>query len=131
MVPVIDPHEMKLRERRLVQSYQKYMHLRGSTARAHRIISTNGISITCDLYDEGRGNLIEAKGLIARQSLRMAIGELADYVRFFPRRPRLAVLLPARPSADLEQLLRSQGIYTIWQSEPAKFSDNSPGHRFV
>jgi hypothetical protein len=90
-----------------------------------------GISITCDLYDKRRGNLIEAKSVIDRPSLRMAIGELADYVRFISRRPQLAVLLPARPSADLEQLLRSQGVYTIWQSEPAKFADNSANHRFV
>jgi hypothetical protein len=52
-------------------------------------------------------------------------------VMFISRRPQLAVLLPARPSADLEQLLRSQGVYTIWQSEPAKFADNSANHRFV
>lgn len=131
IVPASEIREMKLRERRLVQSYQRYLRGRGSSARPYRIRLSDGISITCDLYDEKRGNLIEAKGLIDRPSLRMAIGELADYARFIPRRPRLAVLVPARPSADLEQLLRSQGVHTIWQSEPAKFADNSSNHRFV
>lgn len=131
IVPASESREMQLRERRLVQSYQRYLRGRGSSARAYRMPLSDGISVTCDLYDEKRGNLIEAKSAIDRPSLRMAIGELADYVRFISRRPQLAVLLPARPSADLEQLLRSQGIYTIWQSEPAKFADNSANHRFV
>ncbi len=131
IVPASESREIKLRERRLVQSYQRYLRGRGSSARAYRISLSDGIFITCDLYDEKRGNLIEAKSVVDRSSLRMAIGELADYAQFMPRRTQLAVLPPARPSADLEQLLRSQGIYAIWQSEPAKFADNSSKQRFV
>jgi|SRR5579885_1064876 predicted RNA-binding protein with PUA-like domain len=131
IVPASAQREIQLRERALVKSYQSYMRRRGSAARAYRIPLSDGISITCDLYDKKRGNLIEAKSVVDRPSLRMAIGELADYAQFMPRGTQLAVLLPARPSADLEQLLRSQGMYTIWQSEPAKFADNSSKQRFV
>jgi len=62
---------------------------------------------------------------------RMAIRELADHARFIHRRPRLGVVVPARPFSGFEELIRSQGIYTIRQSEPAKFADNSLNRRFV
>ena len=131
IVPASEAHEMLLQERHLVKSYQKYLKAQGSSASAYRFPLQQGVSIVCDLYDKQRGNLIEAKAVIDRPSLRMAIGELADYVRFIGGRPQRAVLLPARPSADLEELLRSQGVHTIWQSEPAHFADNTKDHRFV
>jgi hypothetical protein len=70
IVPASESREIKLRERRLVQSYQRYLRGRGSSARAYRISLSDGIFITCDLYDEKRGNLIEAKSVVDRSSLR-------------------------------------------------------------
>ena len=58
----------------------------------------------------------------------MAIGELADYARFLvDLSPRLAVLLPERPYADLEHLLTSQKIAAVWKSALGNFEDNSGG----
>lgn len=59
--------------------------------------------------------------------IRMAIGQLADYSRFFEPKPRLAVLLPTRPRKDLEALLTSQGIDAVWRTEDGGFEDNAAG----
>jgi hypothetical protein len=34
-----------------------------------------------DLYDKTTGTLVEAKGSVKRESIRMAIGQIADYRR--------------------------------------------------
>ena len=59
--------------------------------------------------------LIEAKGTVAREALRMAIGQLMDYRRFAPDETRLAVLVPERPRPDLMALLDSAGVHSIWR----------------
>ena len=82
-----------------------------------------------DLYDQTRQNLIEAKGTGSREAVRMAIGQLADYGRFTPKDTATAVLLPERPRQDLEALLRSQGISSVWQVGSG-FDDNA-GERFT
>jgi hypothetical protein len=70
--------------------------------------------IFCDICDKTSDLLIEAKGTVAREALRMAIGQLMDYRRFAPADTRLAVLVPERPRADLQALLESAGVHTIW-----------------
>jgi hypothetical protein len=51
----------------------------------------------CDVYDATAGLLIETKGTVAREALRMAIGQLMDYRRFAPDGTKLAVLVPEKP----------------------------------
>ena len=68
-----------------------------------------------DLYDRTTGTLIEAKGSVERDAIRMAIGQLTDYRRFVDGGPNdLGVLLPSEPRADLLALLTSQNIMAIW-----------------
>jgi hypothetical protein len=64
-----------------------------------------------DLFDATTGTLVEAKGTVERNAIRMAIGQLADYKRFVEDgQPRhLAVLVPSQPRRDLRELLASQG----------------------
>ena len=124
-------HEIEFGERRLVRAYLDYMRRKGSRPRPYTIRLRGENPIACDLYDKRRRNLIEAKGVASRESVRMAIGQLADYVRVIHPRPKLAVLLPIRPRADLEKLLLSQTVHTIWQGRDGDFSDNSPGERFT
>jgi hypothetical protein len=131
LVAGTDPHEMELRERRLVRAYQRYLQRKGARPRPDAIRLSGENSIACDLYDKRRRNLIEAKSIVCRESVRMAIGQLADYVRFIRPRPKMAVLLPVRPRADLEELLRSQTIHVIWQTEDGNFTDNSTELRFT
>ena len=79
-----------------------------------------------DLYNETRGQLIEAKAGTSRSDVRMAIGQLADYARMIKPSPRCAVLLEARPSQDLIDLLHSQDFAVIWRDGPG-FCDNVGG----
>ena len=57
--------------------------------------------------------LLEAKGNLDRDSFRLALGQLADYRRFLDQH-ECAILLPAKPSRDLLDLARSQGVAVIW-----------------
>ena len=66
--------------------------------------------IFTDLYFEGHGLLVEAKGGVDRDSIRMAIGQVMDYRRFVKSGARCAVLLPSRPRQDLVDLLGFAGI---------------------
>jgi hypothetical protein len=73
-----------------------------------------------DLYIRADLELIEAKGTVDRNAIRMAIGQLFDYRRFLPTDVRCAVLLPERPRPDLCALLISLGI-TIYYPEGEGF----------
>lgn len=83
-------------------------------------------SIVCDIYDETRNNLVEAKGTGTRGELRMAIGQLMDYGRFRTPAPALAVLTPTRPRPDLEALLKAAGVAAVWPDGDG-FADNPDG----
>lgn len=48
-----------------------------------------------------------------RNAFRLAIGQLADYRRFLEDH-ECAILLPAKPSADLLNLGQTQRIGVIW-----------------
>lgn len=111
---------MEWPEDALVEQYVVYMGHKGATMSLRK-----KCRLRCDLYDDIRKDLIEAKASAARESIRMAIGELADYRRFV--KPRyVSVLLPSRPEKDLENLLHTQGIFVIWRSGKG-FEDNARG----
>jgi hypothetical protein len=115
-------------EQRLVRDYKAYLETSGRTVYRHRIPNPDGAgSLYEDLFEEDRRNLIEAKSRITRPGIRMAIGQLADYARLIGTTPRRrAVLLPERPSKDLEELLKSQNIGVVW-AERGSYADNSRG----
>jgi hypothetical protein len=75
-----------------------------------------------DLCVEDLSLLVEAKGSVTRENVRMAIGQLTDYGRFFPKMKR-AVLLPSEPRQDLAELLESAEISVIWR-DAKKFISN-------
>jgi hypothetical protein len=126
--PKAETYEMFRREQSLVLAYKAYIQTKGSEVVRYQIRPEGEAKpLFSDLYDKSRNNLIEAKGTVAREAIRMAIGQLADYGRFVEPKPRLGVLLPTRPRKDLETLLLSQGIRAIWQTERGKFSDNADG----
>jgi hypothetical protein len=79
-----------------------------------------------DLYNETRYQLVEAKASATRRSIRMAIGQLADYARFIEPPPARAVLLPVRPSQDLLALLAVVGVAAVWEEGDA-FVDSAGG----
>lgn len=106
--------EAERRESGLVQSLAT--HLRG---RDHKVCRLQIVPegefkpLFTDLYDETADVLVEAKGSVTRENIRMAIGQLADYARFVPSARKVS-LLPSRPRADLEMLVRSESIDMIW-----------------
>jgi hypothetical protein len=124
--PSAQPKEGERREQRLVLEYKTFMEQKGSVIRRMRCRPAGEAKpIFSDVYDEVRRNLIEAKGTVTREAIRMAIGQLADYSRFLESVAK-AALLPERPRKDLETLLESQGISTIWQTDIG-FEDNAGG----
>lgn len=86
-----ESYEIEWLEDALVKQYVVHMGHKGVTMGSR----TKG-RLRCDIYDEIHKNLIEAKAPVTRESIRMAIGELADYRRFV--KPKyVSVLLPSRP----------------------------------
>jgi hypothetical protein len=84
--------------------------------------------ILTDLFDATTGLLVEAKGSGRRGAIRMAIGQLADYRRFFKggEVQHLALLVPDEPRQDLCDLLSSQGIAWIFATKDG-FEDSTGG----
>ncbi len=87
-----------------------------------------------DLFVPARNQLIEAKGDITRESIRMAIGQIVDYLYELSKAggvvadaPVAAVLLPRDPGASARELLASQSISTIWETVTGEFTDDASG----
>lgn len=115
-------------EQPLVLAYQAWMQARGCEIVRLRF-RPPGVTneLYCDLYDETRNHLVEAKADERRGAIRMAVGQLADYVRFAPPpMPERAVLTSHRLPPDLEGLLASVGIASIWRNADS-FEDNAGG----
>jgi hypothetical protein len=112
---LVQQYDQWLRDQLRILHVAKYGHLR------------------CDAYEPGRRNLIEAKCSIRREYIRMAVGQLLDYSHLIAKdvgSPALAILLPSRPSLDVEEWLKARlEIYVIWR-DGAVFLDNANG-RFI
>lgn len=66
-----------------------------------------------DLYEPASNLLIEAKGTVTREAIRMAVGQLLDYARFITPKPQMAVLVPSPLRSDLRELLHLNQIGVI------------------
>jgi hypothetical protein len=112
--PDRQPYEAERREASLVQALATHLRSQDHKVCRLQIVPEGEFKpLFTDLYDETAEVLVEAKGSVTRENIRMAIGQLADYARFVPT-ARKAILLPSRPRADLEELLRSASIDMIW-----------------
>lgn len=67
-------------------------------------------SLFTDTYDETEGVLWEAKANADRASIRMAIGQLIDYLRYLPSGTTAGIVLPDEPAMDLINLIHSQKL---------------------
>ncbi|MFJ8363057.1 restriction endonuclease [Streptomyces sp. NPDC093984] len=113
--PSQEPHEAERREAGLVLAYQDWLLRQGHEVGRHQILPPGESKpLLTDLIDSTRNVLVEAKGTITREAIRMAIGQLMDYQRFIDPRPSLAILVPSRPRADLIDLCRAVDIEVIW-----------------
>lgn len=103
------------REASLVKSYERYALGGGGRVTRKRIAVAGELKpMFCDLFDHESCTLIEAKGSVTREAVRMALGQLYDYQRFIEPRPSLAVLLPERPRDDLVALAHAYGVAVIY-----------------
>ncbi|MER0244415.1 restriction endonuclease [Streptomyces sp. HSW2009] len=112
--PRREPYEAERAEARLVAHFSAHLARHGHAAHRHQILPPGeSRPLFTDLYAPDLGLLVEAKGSVTRENVRMAVGQLADYGRFLPAAHR-AVLLPSRPRADLLALVASQGGAVLW-----------------
>jgi len=127
--PNREPYEAERREQGLVLELEAHLRSLGHEVSRQRLLPPGEARpILTDLFDETTGLLVEAKGTVERNAIRMAIGQLADYKRFYGEgQPKhLAVLVPSEPRKDLCELLFSQGIDLIYPT-PSGFEDSTGG----
>lgn len=120
--PASAPHEAKRREAALVGQFRTFMESRHCTVRRKMIVPPGETyALYTDAYVEELNILVEAKGSVDRDAIRMAIGQLLDYKRFILEASvRCAVLLPDRPRPDLLQLLAYAGVF-LYVPEQGEF----------
>ncbi|MFD3683489.1 restriction endonuclease [Nocardiopsis sp. NPDC058631] len=111
-------------EAKLVINFSEYLHTHGRTAIRQQLLpSGESRPLFTDLYVEEINLLIEAKGSVTRENIRMAIGQLADYSRLMEK-PDCAILVPSKPRPDLIDLAHSQGYTIIWQDDDSFHTSN-------
>ncbi|GAA0970226.1 hypothetical protein GCM10009555_018780 [Acrocarpospora macrocephala] len=112
--PAQEPYEAERKEASLVQALADYLRGKGHTVGRHQMLPKGETRpLFTDLYDKDLTLLVEAKGSVTRENVRMAIGQLADYGRFLTEAIR-AILLPTEPRTDLLSLAHGQDIVVIW-----------------
>ncbi len=122
--PRRQPYEAERREQKLVLAFRDHLLAKGHEVSRIKIVPPGEAKpLFTDLIDRTSGTLYEAKGTVERGAIRMAIGQLLDYSRFVQPPPRLAVLLPSQPRADLFELLGSVSVDVVWR-EGARFVDS-------
>lgn len=129
VAPTSAPYEAERREQKLVLELEHYLRALGHEIVRNRILPPGEARpLFTDLYDTTLDMLVEAKGSVERNAVRMAIGQLADYRRFVsggsPR--HLVILVPREPRTDLYDLVTSQGIDLIFKSGE-RFEDSTGG----
>lgn len=129
VAPSHEPYEAERREQQLVLELETHLRKIGRKVCRQRILPPGEARpLFTDLYDGTIGMLVEAKGTVERNTIRMAIGQLADYSRFIDGgQPNyLAVLVPVEPRNDLCELLSLQGIDLIYPNRSG-FEDSTGG----
>ncbi|WP_406735135.1 restriction endonuclease [Streptomyces sp. NBC_01108] len=122
--PNQEPYEADRKEARLVKAFADYLTSNGHQSGRQRILPPGeSRPLFTDLHAKRLGLLIEAKGSVTRENIRMAIGQLADYGRFVDHTVR-AILLPSEPREDLLALAKTQDCAVIWPEGKGFISTN-------
>jgi len=115
VVPDREPYEMERRESDLVHKYRDYLSSRGHDVKRVKVVPPDeSAPLYTDLWDETTEDLIEAKGSVAREQIRMAVGQLFDYGRFVPAKTK-TLLVPSRPRRDLLDYLASVDVRVVYR----------------
>lgn len=125
VAPGREAGESERREQALLVAFRDHLLNQGHDVCRLKIVPPGEAKpLFCDLIDRSTNTLVEAKGTVERGSIRMAVGQLLDYSRFVEPAPRLAVLLPSLPRADLSEYLKSAGVDVIWR-DGKRFLDSA------
>jgi len=117
VAPSAKEYEAERREQTLVLAFCDYLLRQGHEVARQKIVPPGEAKpLFSDLVDKSTNTLYEAKGTVERGAVRMAIGQLLDYSRFIQPPPRLAILLPSEPRADLQELLKVAGVDVVWRN---------------
>lgn len=111
-------------EARLVHSYGRWLAKQGRELKRQAYGR-----LMCDAFEDANNCLIEAKSSSKREHIRMGVGQLMDYAyqgQRLRRNPRLALLLPHRPTGDGLEWLKALGIAVIWRKGQV-FVDDAGG----
>jgi len=120
------PYEADKREARLVKQFCGFLAKEGKKAGRLRIVPKGEAKpIFCDVYIEVDSTLIEAKGTVTRNEIRMALGQLVDYGRFVDVKKR-ALLLPSKPRADILALLSHARVGVFYPTNDGAFAFIAP-----
>jgi hypothetical protein len=119
------PTAIELEENKLQNRFRKFLADRGETPETVdiRLPNVKG-SVRPDFVLRERGIVIEVKPTISREHVRLAIGQVLDYAHLLKldgKNYSPAILLPAKPKADLISLTESVGIRLIVESPPSEF----------
>jgi hypothetical protein len=114
VTPDREPYEMERREATLVHRYREHLRRQGHEVGRLRVVPAGeSAPLYSDLWDVTGRELVEAKGLVTREQLRSAVGQLLDYGRFVEAKTR-TVLVPTRPRPDLLAYLAHTGVSAVY-----------------
>ncbi|GGF99479.1 hypothetical protein GCM10007304_11680 [Rhodococcoides trifolii] len=120
-------YEAVREEAALVDEFVEQLRADGSDVTGYRMQPTTGSRpLFADAFDKTRNVLYEAKASASREAVRMALGQLLDYRRWFKTEPALAILLPEPPALDLVELMAQHSISCVAKNLDGTFSEVSP-----
>jgi hypothetical protein len=110
-----EPYEIERREAKLVHQYRDHLLRLGHRVSRLKVIPPGeSAPLYSDMWVETTKDLIEAKGNVTREQVRMAVGQLLDYARFTDVRTR-TLLVRSRPRQDLLDYLASVDTHVVYQ----------------
>lgn len=106
---------MERREADLVHPFRSYLLRQGHEVSRLRVVPAGeSAPLYSDLWDKTARDLIEAKGGVTREQVRMAVGPTRRLWAIRRRKHTRTVLLPSKPRADLMDLLNAAGVDTVY-----------------
>jgi len=120
-VPATEPKVARKVEAELVSKFGAWLESQGHATERIRIEAPGLESaLMTDTFDKTENVLYEAKASADRGSIRLAIGQLQDYLRFLPAM-KARILLPEAPIIDLEDLILHCGFGLAYVSDDGEW----------
>jgi len=113
------------RESKLVREFEDFLRANGQEiCRCLITVASTETQLLTDTFNRTDNTLYEAKASADRGTMRLALGQVLDYRRYFDVPPVCRLLLPERPVDDLVTLLAGHGIGITWRDGTAWRTEN-------